>query len=84
MPKRIFIGGLSAQTTQEEVRKAFSQIGEVVAVSIYSGGTAEVDMAGDELAQLAIRQLNRKKLNGDIITVSESATRDNQRSKSGE
>lgn len=78
----IYIGNLSYETTEDELRQAFEGFGEVTNVNIltdkYSGkprGFAFVEMAAKEEAEAAITGLNGKELNGRTINVSEARPR---------
>lgn len=78
----IYIGNLSYETTEDDLRQAFEGFGEVTGVNIltdkYSGkprGFAFVEMAVKEEAEAAITGLNGKDLNGRTINVSEARPR---------
>ncbi len=73
------VGGLSFETTEEELRQWFQQIGAVESVSIahdrYSGrsrGFGFVEMTNSAEARKAIQELNGKSLGGRNITVEEA------------
>jgi len=78
----IYIGNLSFDTTEEQLRKAFTAFGEVTTVNIitdkYSGesrGFAFVEMAKKEEATAAISGLNGQELNGRSLNVNEAKPR---------
>ena len=78
----IYIGNLSYETTEDDLRGAFGAFGEVANVNIltdkYSGkprGFAFVEMAKKEEAEAAINGLNGKELNGRTLNVSEARPR---------
>lgn len=78
----IYIGNLSYETTDNDLRGAFEAFGEVTNVNIltdkYSGkprGFAFVEMANKEEAEAAIAGLNGKELNGRTLNVSEARPR---------
>lgn len=78
----IYIGNLSYETTEDDLRQAFEGFGEVASVNIlidkYSGkprGFAFVEMADKSEAEAAIGGLNGKELNGRSINVSEARPR---------
>ncbi|HOJ20055.1 MAG TPA: RNA-binding protein [Armatimonadota bacterium] len=82
MAKRIFVGGLSYNTTSDGLREAFEAIGEVTEAAIVtdretgrSRGFGFVEMATDELADAAIAQLNGTNLDGRTLTVNEARER---------
>lgn len=78
MAKKIFVGNLSFQTSENDLTDLFTQFGEVESVSIItdrdtgrSKGFGFVAM-GDDSAEKAISQLNGKELNGRALTVNEA------------
>ncbi len=79
MAKKLFVGGLSFNTTDDTLREAFSAIGTVESATVIidkmtnrSKGFGFVEMANDEEAQKAIEALNGKDLDGRNITVNEA------------
>ena len=82
MSKRIYVGNLSFQTTENDISDLFGQVGEVDSVSIVtdrdtgrSKGFGFVEM-GDDDAEKAIAQFNGTELNGRSITVNEARPRE--------
>ena len=82
MTKRIFVGNLSYQTTENDLTTLFEQAGQVESVNIItdrdtgrSKGFAFVEMAADE-AEKAIAQFNGAELNGRALTVNEARPRE--------
>src|SRR5881392_1231487 len=78
MAKKMFVGNLSFQTSENDLNDLFGQFGEVESVSIItdrdtgrSKGFGFVAM-GDESAEKAISQLNGTELNGRALTVNEA------------
>jgi RNA recognition motif-containing protein len=78
----IYIGNLSYDTTEDELREAFESFGEVANVNIlsdkYSGkprGFAFVEMSDKSQAEAAINGLNGKELKGRALNVSEARPR---------
>jgi cold-inducible RNA-binding protein len=76
---KLYVGNLSFDTTEDELRDAFSSHGEVVSVNIVkdkftdrSKGFAFVEMANSEEGQAAIRELNGAELGGRQIKVDEA------------
>ncbi len=76
MSTRLFVGNLSYQTTEDELRQLFSGVANVSSVSLISErdsgrskGFAFVEMATPEDAQKAIDELNGKSLDGRTIRV---------------
>ncbi|PYR87125.1 MAG: RNA-binding protein [Acidobacteria bacterium] len=78
MSKKLFVGNLSFQTTENDVSDAFAHCGTVEAVSIItdretgrSKGFGFVTMS-EEDADKAITQLNGSQLDGRALTVNEA------------
>ena len=74
MPKRIFIGGLSAQTTREELQELFSGLASPVSVRMATSDDAKsqdayVEMASDDEAAAAIKRLNGREVQGRKISL---------------
>jgi RNA recognition motif-containing protein len=76
MENKLYIGGLSYDTTEDGLKTAFGQAGEVTSASIISDrmsgrsrGFGFVEMANDEAAQAAITMWNGKELDGRTLTV---------------
>ena len=79
----IYVGNLSYQVTEDDLRDAFTPHGQVDAVRIitdrYSGrskGFGFVEMAGNDEAEAAIQALNGKDLMGRVLTVNEARPRE--------
>lgn len=79
MNKNLYIGNLSSEVTEEDLKANFSEVGKVLSVSIikdkYTGmskGFGFVEMETEEQAQQAIQKFNRGQLLGNTITVSEA------------
>jgi RNA recognition motif-containing protein len=84
MSKRIYVGNLSYQTTDNDLNNLFGQVGDVESVNIItdrdtgrSKGFGFVEM-GNEDADKAIAQLNGTELNGRSITVNEARPREDR------
>ena len=78
----IYVGNLSYNATEENLRQAFEAIGQVSSATIvkdkYSGqskGFGFVDMPSAEEARSAINQLNGKELKGRTLNVNEARPR---------
>ncbi len=78
----IYVGNLSRETTEDELRQAFESFGEVTSVNIikdrYSGesrGFAFVEMASKSEAQTAINELNGTQLDERTLSVNEARPR---------
>ncbi len=82
MSKRIYVGNLSYQTTENDLSALFEQVGQVESVNIItdrdtgrSKGFGFVEMS-DEDAEKAIAQLNGTEVNGRSLTVNEARPRE--------
>lgn len=78
----IYIGNMSFDTTEDQLREAFTGFGEVSTVNIikdkYTGeprGFAFVEMSGKDEAMAAISGLNGQDLNGRALNVNEAKPR---------
>jgi RNA recognition motif-containing protein len=81
MSKRLFVGNLSYQTTEDDLTNLFEQVGAVESANIItdretgrSKGFAFVEMDSDS-ADKAIAQFNGHELNGRALTVNEARPR---------
>lgn len=79
MAKKLYVGGLPYATTDNELRDAFSQAGNVESATIImdrmsgrSKGFGFVEMSTDEEAQAAIEMWNGKDFGGRSLTVNEA------------
>ncbi len=79
MTKKLYVGGLSYDTTEAALKETFSQAGTVESaviitdkVSGRSKGFGFVEMSSEEEAQKAIETFNGKELDGRNITVGEA------------
>ena len=86
----IYIGNMSYETTEENLRQAFEGYGEVTTVNIImdrdSGrpkGFAFVEMSGKEEAMAAISGLNGKEMNGRELNVNEAKPKTEGGNRSG-
>lgn len=83
--KRIYVGNLSYDTTEEELRQLFAQHGEVNSVNLITDrdsgrprGFGFVEMEG---ADAAIAALNNTELGGRTLTVNEARPRRDQQQR---
>ena len=81
----IYVGNLSYDTGNEELREAFAQVGQVddarVIEDKYTGrsrGFGFVEMGNDSEAQKAIEELNGTDLQGRTINVNEARPREDR------
>ncbi len=79
MAKRLYVGNLSFDTTDEGMRQAFEAFGAVNSATVMkdkmtgrSRGFGFVEMADDDAAMKAIEGLNGKDLDGRQLTVNEA------------
>ncbi|OHA02058.1 MAG: hypothetical protein A3C11_03530 [Candidatus Sungbacteria bacterium RIFCSPHIGHO2_02_FULL_49_12] len=79
MAKKLYVGGLSYDTTEDGLRNFFSGAGNIETATIImdrmsgrSKGFGFVEMATDEEAQKAIEMFNGKELDGRTLTVNEA------------
>ena len=79
MAKKLYVGGLSYNTTEDALKELFSQAGTVETATIIidrmsnrSKGFGFVEMSSDEEAEKAIEMFNGKELDGRSLTVNEA------------
>lgn len=88
--KSLFVGNLSFQTTESDVRAAFEAYGEITRVQLMTDretgrarGFGFVEMSDDQAAANAITGLNGKQLDGRALTVNEAKPRAERGSSGG-
>lgn len=79
MAAKLFVGGLSWDTTDDSLRNFFASVGSVTSATVitdkFSGksrGFGFVEMSSDDEAKKAIAELNGKSLDGRTIVVNEA------------
>jgi RNA recognition motif-containing protein len=79
MTKKLFVGGLSWNTTDDGLRTAFEQFGEIVEAKVItdretgrSRGFGFVTFSQEDAASNAIAQMNGTQLDGRSIKVNEA------------
>ncbi len=84
MAKRLFVGNLSWDTSDEGLQNFFASAGTVVSAKVitdrYTGkkrGFGFVELSSDEEAEKAIKELNGQTLDGRPIVVNEAREREN-------
>jgi len=89
MAKKLYVGNLSYDTTEAQIRELFAQVGEITEINMITDrdtgrpkGFAFVQMATDEAAQDAIRRFNGHSIDNRALTVNEARPRE-ERSTSG-
>jgi RNA recognition motif-containing protein len=87
----IYVGNLSYNATEENLRQAFESFGQVTSARIikdkYTGqsrGFGFVEMLEQAQAQTAIKSLNGKELLGKQMSVSEARPRTNRGTSGGQ
>lgn len=77
--KNLFVGNMSFQTTEVELRALFEPFGEITRIQVMtdrdtgrSRGFAFVEMASDDEAAKAITALNSKEVDGRALNVNEA------------
>jgi RNA recognition motif-containing protein len=84
--KRLYVGNLSFEATEDDVRDVFTPFGEVSSVHMVTDrdtgrprGFGFVEMADSEAADQAINSLNGSQLSGRALTVNEARPRPERR-----
>ena len=79
MAKKLFVGGLSYETTEATLKETFSQAGTVESANVItdkisgrSKGFGFVEMSSEEEARKAIEMFNGKDIDGKNVTVNEA------------
>ncbi|PJC47622.1 MAG: RNA-binding protein [Parcubacteria group bacterium CG_4_9_14_0_2_um_filter_35_11] len=90
MAKKLYVGGLSYETTENTLKETFSKAGTVGSATIIidkmsgrSKGFGFVEMSSDEEAQKAIEMFNGKELDGRTITVNEARPQESRPRRGG-
>jgi len=85
----IYVGNLAYSTSEEDLRTAFSQFGDIAEVTLIkdrmtgqSKGFGFVEMPKNAEADAAIKGLNQKPLGGRTITVNQAKPRTDGRPSS--
>jgi RNA recognition motif-containing protein len=83
MAKKLFVGGLSFNTTEESLRQAFSSFGTLVETKIItdrdsgrSRGFGFVSFDNDDDAEQALQKVNGTELDGRTIRVDQATDRE--------
>ena len=90
MAKKLYVGNLSYNTHEEDLREAFSKIGEVLSATLIvdqmngrSKGFGFVEMASDADAEKAISTMNGTTFMDRTITVNEARPKTEGGKRSG-
>ena len=85
MSKKLYVGNLAFQTTNQDLQQLFAQAGTVESASIIedrdtgrSKGFAFVEMSTEAEAASAIDQFNGKEVGGRMLKVNEARPRENR------
>ena len=85
MSKKLYVGNLAFQTTNQDLQQLFAQAGTVESASVIedrdtgqSKGFAFVEMSTEEEAAAAIEQFNGKAVAGRALKVNEARPRENR------
>jgi cold-inducible RNA-binding protein len=88
--KKLYIGNLGYEVTQQELEVLFAQAGTCESVAVVmdratgqSRGFGFVEMSSNAEAQQAIQQFNGQELRGRALRVNEALERNNNRSGGG-
>lgn len=83
MGKKLFVGNVPYQITEDRLKEIFSEAGEVESVAIITDkmtgrprGFVFVEMANEEGAQKAIETLDGREVDGREINVNEAKPRE--------
>jgi cold-inducible RNA-binding protein len=83
MATKLFVGSLSWNVTDDQLKDFFSTVGTVASATVImdretnrSKGFGFVEMSSDDEAKAAIDQLNGKELDGRAVTVNEARPRE--------
>ena len=81
----IYVGNLSPKTTEEELRQAFEEFGDVDSAKVIkdnftgkSRGFGFVEMPNQAEAQAAIAGMNGREVGGSALTVNEAKPRESR------
>ena len=90
MEKKLYVGSLSYDSTEDTLKEAFSKAGTVVSATVISDkmsgrskGFGFVEMSSEEEAQKAIEMYDGKELDGRKIIVNEARPMDKNRGNFG-
>ena len=88
--RKIYVGNLSYNTTNDDLSEAFGPFGEVVSAQVImdcdtgrSRGFGFVEMADETSVRDAISGLNGKDVGGRSLTVNEAKPRESQSNRGG-
>jgi cold-inducible RNA-binding protein len=83
MAKKLYVGNMSYDTTETQIRELFAQVGEVSSVALITDrdsgrpkGFGFVEMSTDEFAKEAIKRFNGHMIDNRALTVNEARPRE--------
>lgn len=89
MATKLFVGSLSYQATDDDLKAAFDAVGQVVSAKVImdrdtgrSKGFGFVEMSTEEEAQKAVKELNGKEISGRAVVVNEARPQENRERRS--
>lgn len=89
MATKLFVGSLSYQANDDDLKAAFDAVGQVVSAKVItdretgrSKGFGFVEMATEEEAAKAIKEMNGKEVSGRAIVVNEARPQENRERRS--
>jgi len=81
--KKLYVGNMSYETTEQQIRELFSQAGEITEISLITDrdtgrpkGFGFVEMATEDGAKEAIKRFNGYSMNDRTLTVNEARPRE--------
>ncbi len=90
MNKKLYVGNLPYETSQEQIRELFAQAGEVAEVNLITDretgrpkGFGFVEMATEEAGREAIKRFNGYAMGERALTVNEARPREERPPRSG-
>jgi len=90
MAKKLFVGGLSYETTEAALKEIFSKAGIVESATVITDkmsgrpkGFGFVEMSSEEEAQKAIEMFNGKEIDGKSVTVNEAKPMESRPRRNG-
>lgn len=89
MATKLFVGSLSYQATDDDLKAAFDAVGQVVSAKVItdretgrSKGFGFVEMSTEDEAKAAVKELNGKEVAGRPIVVNEARPQENRERRS--
>ena len=86
----IYVGNLSYEATEDDIRNEFAKHGEVTEVKVVMDretgrprGFAFVEMSNDDEARVAIEEINLQRIAGRAVTVNEARPRQDRGGRGG-